>query len=146
MEKKKILVLGGGFGGVFAAKFLEKLGRGKIDVELVNANNYFVFQPLLPEVAASSIHSADAVVPLRQLLHRLKVRQAEVMGIDFEKKTVIVVQGARRVPIDLPYDELVLALGTSVDLDRFPGLPEHCLLYTSPSPRDGQRSRMPSSA
>jgi NADH:quinone reductase (non-electrogenic) len=127
MEKKKVLVLGGGFGGVFAAKALERLGRGKLDVELVNANNYFVFQPLLPEVAAASIHSADAVVPLRQLLRRVQVRQAEVMGIDFDKKSVIVVQGTRRIPIDLAYDELVLALGTGVDLNRFPGLPEHAL-------------------
>jgi NADH dehydrogenase len=127
MAKKKVFVIGGGFGGVFAAKALEKQGRGKLDVELVNANNYFVFQPLLPEVAASSIHSADAVVPLRQLLRRLQVRQAEVMGIDFDEKKVIVVQGARRVPIDLHYDELVIALGTSVDLNRFPGLPEHAL-------------------
>ena len=87
MAKKKVLVVGGGFGGVFAAKALERLGRGgKLEVELVNANNYFVFQPLLPEVAASSIHSADAVVPLRQLLHRLQVRQAEVMGIDFDRE------------------------------------------------------------
>jgi NADH:ubiquinone reductase (H+-translocating) len=127
MQKKKVLVLGGGFGGVFAAKALDRLGRGKLDVDLVNANNYFVFQPLLPEVAAASIHSADAVVPLRQLLRRVQVRQAEVMGIDFAKKNVIVVQGTRRIPIDLPYDELVLALGTSVDLNRFPGLPEHAL-------------------
>jgi NADH:quinone reductase (non-electrogenic) len=127
MAKKKVIVIGGGFGGVFAAKALEKQGRGKLDVELVNANNYFVFQPLLPEVAASSIHSADAVVPLRQLLHRIQVRQAEVMGIDFDKKKVIVVQGTRRIPIDLRYDELVIALGTGVDLKRFPGLPEHAL-------------------
>ena len=49
------------------------------------------------------------------------------MGIDFDKKTVIVVQGFRRVPVDLPYDELVIALGMSVDLNRFPGLPEHAL-------------------
>jgi len=127
MEKKKVLILGGGFGGVFAAKALERLRRGKLDVELINSNNYFVFQPLLPEVAAASIHSADAVVPLRQLLRRVQVRQAEVMGIDFAKKSVIVVQGTRRIPIDLAYDELVLALGTSVDLNRFPGLPEHAL-------------------
>ncbi len=125
--KKKVLVLGGGFGGVFAAKALEKLGRGKLDVELINANNYFVFQPLLPEVAASSIHSADAVVPLRQLLRRIQVRQAEVMGIDFDKRKVIVVQGTRLIPVDLHYDELVIAFGTSVDLNRFPGLPEHAL-------------------
>jgi NADH dehydrogenase len=127
VEKKKILVIGGGFGGVFAAKALERQGRGRLDVELVNANNYFVFQPLLPEVAAGSIHSADAVVPLRQLLRRVQMRQAEVMGIDFAKKTVIVVQGAKRTPVDLHYDELVIALGTGVDLNRFPGLPEHAL-------------------
>ena len=65
MEKKKVLVIGGGFGGVFAAKALERRARGKVEVELVNANNYFVFQPLLPEVAAASMHSSDAVVPLR---------------------------------------------------------------------------------
>jgi len=126
-NKKKVLVIGGGFGGVFAAKELARRGRDKVDVELINANNYFVFQPLLPEVAAASIHSSDAVVPLRQLLRGVQVRQADVMGIDFAKKTVIVVQGFRRVPLDLPYDELVIALGMSVDLKRFPGLPEHAL-------------------
>jgi NADH dehydrogenase len=127
MDKKKVLVLGGGFGGVFAAKALERLGRGKLTVDLVNSNNYFVFQPLLPEVAAASIHSADAVVPLRQLLRRVQIRQADVMGIDFARKRVIVVQGTQRIPIELPYDELVIALGTGVDLKRFPGLPEHAL-------------------
>jgi NADH:quinone reductase (non-electrogenic) len=127
MEKKKVLVLGGGFGGAFAAKALERRAHGKVEVELVNANNYFVFQPLLPEVAAATMHSSDAVVPLRQLLRRLQVRQAEVRGIDFETKTVIVVQGSRLTPIELKYDELVIALGTSVDLKRFPGLREHAL-------------------
>jgi NADH:ubiquinone reductase (H+-translocating) len=127
MEKKKVLVIGGGFGGVFAAKALERQGRGKVEVELVNANNYFVFQPLLPEVAAASIHSADAVVPLRQLLRRVQFRLAEIMGIDFARKTVTVVQGVKHTPIELPYDELVIALGTGVDLNRFPGLPEHAL-------------------
>ncbi|HSD91658.1 MAG TPA: FAD-dependent oxidoreductase [Methyloceanibacter sp.] len=127
MKKKKVLVIGGGFGGVFAAKALERQGRGKLDVELVNTNNYFVFQPLLPEVAAASIHSADAVVPLRQLLRRVQFRLAEIMGIDFGKKSVTVVQGAKRTPVELPYDELVIALGTGVDLNRFPGLPEHAL-------------------
>ncbi|MGC2409230.1 MAG: FAD-dependent oxidoreductase [Methyloceanibacter sp.] len=127
MEKKKVLVIGGGFGGVFAAKELERLGRDTFDIELINNNNYFVFQPLLPEVAAASIHSSDAVVPLRLLLRRTQVRQADVMGINFGKKTVTVVQGFRRLPIDLAYDELVIALGMSVDLKRFPGLPEHAL-------------------
>ena len=114
MEKKKILVIGGGFGGVFAAKSLEKLGRGQVDVQLINNNNYFVFQPLLAEVASGSINSSDAVVPLRQLLTKVQIRQAQVMGIDFKDKTVVVMQGARLTPVELPYDELVIALGTGV--------------------------------
>lgn len=126
-KKKNVLVLGGGFGGVFAAKSLEKLGRGKVEVELINNNNYFVFQPLLAEVASGSINSSDAVVPLRQLLTRVQVRQARVMGIDFEKKTVIVMQGARMTPVELKYDEVVLALGTGVDLERIPGMADHAL-------------------
>lgn len=127
MEKKKVLVVGGGFGGVFGTKELAKIGSDKFDIELINNNNYFVFQPLLPEVAAATIHSSDAVAPLRLLLRNIQVRQADVMGIDFDKKTVIVVQGFRRIPIELPYDELIIALGMSVDLARFPGLPEHAL-------------------
>src|SRR6476661_6799643 len=127
VEKKKILVIGGGFGGVFAAKELARRGRSKFDIELINNNNYFVFQPLLPEVAAATIHSSDAVAPLRLLLRHTQIRQADVMGIDFDKKTVTVVQGFHRVPVDLPYDELIIALGMSVDLNRFPGLPEHAL-------------------
>jgi NADH dehydrogenase len=127
MEKKKVLVLGGGFGGVFAANELARIARRRFEVELINNNNYFVFQPLLPEVAASTIHSSDAVVPLRQLLRRIQIRQADVMGIDFARKCVTVVQGFRRLPVELPYDELVIALGTGVDLNRFPGLAEHAL-------------------
>ena len=126
-KKKKIIVIGGGFGGVFAAKTLEKLGRDMLEVELINNNNYFVFQPLLPEVASSNISSSDAVVPLRQLLSTVQIRQARVMGIDFKTKTVIVMQGARMTPVELKYDELVIALGTGVDLERIPGMADHAL-------------------
>lgn len=127
INKKKVLILGGGFGGVFAAKALARNARDRFDIELVNDNNYFVFEPLLPEVAAATIHSSDAVAPLRLLLRHTRFRQAEVMGVDFARKVVIVVQGFRRLPVELPYDELVIAFGMGVDLKRFPGLPEHAL-------------------
>jgi NADH dehydrogenase len=131
MGKKKVLILGGGFGGVFAAKALGRKGWDRFDIELVNDNNYFVFQPLLPEVAAATIHSSDAVAPLRLLLRHIRFRQAEVMGVDFGRKVGIVVQGFRRLPVELPYDELVIALGMGVDLRSFPGLPEHALTMKS---------------
>jgi len=69
VEKKKVLVIGGGFGGVFAAKKLARRGRDKFDVELINNNNYFVFQPLLPEVAPPP-STPRAVAPLRPVAAR----------------------------------------------------------------------------
>ena len=52
---KKILILGGGFGGIFCARRLEKINKNFFDVELISNNNYFIFQPLLPEVASGTI-------------------------------------------------------------------------------------------
>ena len=58
----------GGFGGIFCARRLEKINKKFFDVELISNNNYFIFQPLLPEVASGTISAADAVTPIRQML------------------------------------------------------------------------------
>lgn len=126
-EKLRVVILGGGFSGVFAAKELQKLAGKEIEIELINQTNYFVFQPLLPEVAAGAINASDAVSSLRRLLPGVQVRLADIINVDFEKKAVTVVQGSRRLPIDVEYDHLVLSLGQSADLSRFPGLSEHAL-------------------
>ena len=59
----KILILGGGFAGLFAARELRRKLRDSADIEIINSENYFVFQPLLPEVAAGSIAPTHAVSP-----------------------------------------------------------------------------------
>ena len=69
---KKTLILGGGFGGIFCARRLEKINKNFFDVELISNNNYFIFQPLLPEVASGTISAADAVTPIRQMLPNVK--------------------------------------------------------------------------
>ena len=85
---KKILILGGGFSGIFAAKALKRnLPRG-YSLEIVSDNNYFIFQPLLPEVASGTINSSDAVTPLRQMLKGAKFRNAEVTNIDLKNKQI----------------------------------------------------------
>ena len=56
----KILILGGGFAGVYTAKALKKIGLRGCEIELVSDNNYFIFQPLLPEVAAGTLTIKDA--------------------------------------------------------------------------------------
>ena len=127
MAKAKVVIVGGGFAGVFAAKELRRKIGDEADIELINKDNYFVFQPLLPEVAGGGINSSDAITSLRLLLKKVQVRLAEVIKIDFENKVLTVLQGTRRMPVEVTYDHLVLAMGQSADLSRFPGLTEHAL-------------------
>ena len=125
MSKQRVVIVGGGFGGAFTARYLSKLAGNEVEVELINHNNYFVFQPLLPEVAAGTINASDAVTPLRVLLPRTKVRMADVIEIDTEEKCLTLMQGRKLVPIRVSYDHLVLASGMKTDLSFLPGFSEH---------------------
>ena len=137
--KSKVLILGGGFAGLFAAReFQRKLGDA-VDIEIINSENYFVFQPLLPEVAAGSIAPTHAVSPLRYLLRGVAVRKAWVESVDFQEKVVTVFQGVQRRPTKVGYDHLVIALGQATDLSRVPGLAEHGL--TMKTLEDARRLR-----
>ena len=118
----KILILGGGFGGVYCAKRLQKLKLNSFEIELISDNNYFIFQPLLPEVASGAISASDAVTPIRQMLDSVKFRNAEINFIDLEKKNVGIVQGFRKRQHYIAYDHLVIALGQESNLKIVPGL------------------------
>ena len=132
--KEEFLVIGGGFDGVFAAKKLARRGRDEFDIELINNNNYFVFQPLLPEVAAP--RSAPTTRSRRCGSCYVAFRSVKpTMGVDFDKKTVRWCRASAVSPSTSPYGELVIALGISVDLNRFPGLPEHALTMKNLSDR-----------
>ena len=122
----RIVILGGGFSGVFSARYLRR-AMPKASIELVSERNYFVFQPLLPEVAAGIINIQDAVAPLRLLLPRVQIRLAQATHINFAEKYMTVLQGRKQVPIDVAYDHLVIASGLISDLDRFPGFASHTL-------------------
>ncbi len=127
MTARRIVILGGGFGGAFTAKYLRRRLESNVVIELINDTNYFVFQPLLPEVAAGIISAPDAVTPLRVMLPGVKFRMARAYGVDFAKQQVHVVQGTKRVPIQVPYDHLVLAVGLKANLEMLPGFKEHSL-------------------
>ncbi|WP_142849686.1 FAD-dependent oxidoreductase [Telmatospirillum sp. J64-1] len=125
MQKQRVLILGAGFGGMFTARHLAR-HSDLFDVEIIDEENYFVFQPLLPEVVAGTIEASDAVAPLRRLLpNSIKVREAQVVGIDLERREIEVVQGMGRKLRKIGYDQLVIAMGSRVDLSRFPGLADH---------------------
>ena len=118
----KILIIGGGFGGVYCAKYLQKKNFDSFDIELISDNNYFVFQPLLPEVASGVISASDAVTPIRQMLSSIKFRHAEVNIINLKKKKVGILQGFRRRQHYITYDHLIIALGQGNEINLIPGL------------------------
>jgi NADH:ubiquinone reductase (H+-translocating) len=127
--KRRVVILGGGFAGVYTARYLTKLlkRRDDVHVELLSEENYFVFQPLLPEVAAGGVNPNHVVNPIRDLVPRAQFRWCRVAGIDAAKKVVQVVQGEGRALVEVPYDHLVFALGKVSDFSSMPGVDEHSL-------------------
>lgn len=131
MSKPRVVILGGGFAGVYAALELEKAQKGRDDFEivLVNRENYFVFQPMLPEVISGSIGLTDVVSPIRRLLPRTELHVREVESVDLDRQVVVTSPGFHPHTHEIHYDHLVLALGTVTDFRGLPGLPEHAMPF-----------------
>ena len=130
MAVKRIVIVGGGFGGVYAARFLEKLLRpDEAEIRLVNRENYFVFQPLLPEVISGAIGLLDTVSPIRRLCPRTKLYVRDIEGIDLARRVVSLAPGMRPKGLDLRYDYLVLAPGGVTNFAGMKGLAEHALPF-----------------
>ena len=127
--KKRILILGGGFAGAYAARALEKRLRGapEVEVVLVARENFVLFTPMLHEVAGGDVAVTDIVQPLRKMLRHTRVAVADVEAIDLVKRQVRVKHAGLPRAIDLAYDHLVLALGAVTNFYRTPGLEEHAL-------------------
>src|SRR5262245_48371736 len=94
-KRTRIVILGGGFGGIYAALRFEKavLDDPTPDVTLVNRENFFLLTPMLHEVAASDLDMTDIVSPIRTLIRRVKFVQGEVEAIDLETRRVVVSHG-----------------------------------------------------
>lgn len=106
MEKAKVVIVGGGFGGIEAAR---GLAGSYVDVTVLDRTNYHLFQPLLYQVATAALAPSDIVYPIRSMLRRQKnatVFMAEIVDIDVENKFVIDKEGKH-----YPYEFLVLACG-----------------------------------
>lgn len=129
-EKKRVVIVGGGFGGVYVAHYLEKLRKGdEFEIVLINKENHFVFQPMLPEVISGTIGVLDVVTPIRRVLPKTDLHVREVESIDLEGRTVTTSTGFHPHPHVLSWDHLVLAMGTVTDFRGLRGLPEHAFPF-----------------
>lgn len=129
MTTQRILILGGGFGGVYAAQRLENLFAGDqaIEIILLSDENFLLFTPMLPEVISSAIEAKHIISPIRTRFHKVKVQNSEVRSIDLENRTVITSHCAACALGELTFDHLVLALGSRTHFYGLQGVREHAL-------------------
>ena len=134
-RKKRIVILGGGFGGVYAAMQLEKLlaRENAVEVCLVSRDNFFLFTPMLHEIAASDLEITNIVNPLRKLLRQIEVIVGDVRQIDLPAKRVLISCDPHDYPQQIGYDHLVLALGSVTNFHNLPGSAEFALPMKSVS-------------
>lgn len=106
-QRHRVVILGGGFGGLYAAQALK---RAPVDVTLVDRRNFHLFQPLLYQVATGGLSPANIAAPLRAILKRqgnARVLLGEAVGLDPARRALLLADG------ELPYDTLIVATGAS---------------------------------
>ncbi len=121
MLKPHIVILGAGFGGTYVAKkLLKHVRKGRIELTIVNATNYFLFTPLLHEVATGSLTPTSVAEPLREIFEgtSVKIVQGRVESIDRHNKTVKI---DGHIDCKLSYDYLIIATGASTNYYDIPG-------------------------
>jgi NADH dehydrogenase len=130
MLKYDVVIAGGGFAGAYCARALaQALGRaeGERRVALIAETNILVFQPMLAEVAGSSLAPVDVVNPLRQFCRGVTVLQGSIQGIDFAAKKLVMDGGRFTRNHEVGFAHLVLALGSVTNLEAIPGMGDYGL-------------------
>src|ERR1043166_310031 len=119
-ERTRVLILGGGFGGLYAALQFEKLRDPRFEVTVVNRENFFLFTPMLHEIAASDLDLTNIVNPVRKMIRHVNFFCGDVDKIASENKQVVVSHGFHRHSHTLEYAHPVLALGVVTNFFNSP--------------------------
>ena len=139
--EKKVLVVGGGFGGYTVATDVCKLTQGRDDVGVlvVARENYFTFWPMVPGIVSSDIDARNVAQPLRRalILAGASFRRATIVGIDPERKVAIAEGG-----IEFPYDQLIISLGGMPNFFGIPGVEDHSMTMRGVEDAERVRNRV----
>ncbi|MFJ8804395.1 MULTISPECIES: NAD(P)/FAD-dependent oxidoreductase [unclassified Streptomyces] len=150
-ERARILIVGGGYVGMYTALRLQRklkaeLKRGDVEIVIVSPDPYMTYQPFLPEAAAGSISPRHVVVPLRRVLDQCRIVIGEARSIDHAKRTATLTtlataeEGAGEEQIS--YDELVLAPGSISRTLPIPGLAEYAIGFKTVEEAIGLRNHV----
>src|SRR6478735_1284534 len=122
-----VVIAGGGFGGAAAARELERaMPKQSARLVLVNETNFALYTPFLPEAAAGTLEPRHVVTPLREILNRTYLRLGSIVGHDPEGK-MVTLRAKYGATEQLPYDQLLLSLGSVSRVLPVPGLSEHAV-------------------
>ena len=142
MKMKRVLILGGGFGGIYAALEFEKRQDPDFEVTLISQDNFFLFTPMLHEVAASDLDLTHIVNPIRKMLRYVHFFEGEVRSVDVVKHEVVVSHGSDQHTHSLEYDDVVFALGSVTNFYNIPGLQERAVTMKSLGDAIALRNRL----
>ena len=144
MKKTKIVIAGGGFAGLYAAKYLDKhlARRPDMEVILIARENFILFTPMLHEVAAGDLAPADIVNPQRRILRHVRVVEAEVEGVDLSARKVRCAHGLDRTELEFEFDHLLLALGSETNFFDNAGIRDWAVTMKNLSDAALLRNRM----
>ena len=122
--KTKIIIAGGGFGGLYAATYFDKrlARRDDVEITLVSRENFILFTPMLHEIAAGDLSPSDIVNPLRRILRYVKFVEADVRDVDLNARKIRCIHGIGDADLELEYDHLLLALGSETNFFDNQGL------------------------
>ncbi|MEV4431294.1 NAD(P)/FAD-dependent oxidoreductase [Streptomyces sp. R-07] len=150
-EPARILVVGGGYVGMYTALRLQRqlraeLRAGTAEIVVVTPEPYMTYQPFLPEAAAGSISPRHVVVPLRRVLGRCRVVIGEVRSVDHAKRTAtlstLATEEEGTGAVEMTYDELVIAPGSVSRTLPVPGLPDHGIGFKTVEEAIGLRNHV----
>ena len=130
MEKTRVIIVGGGFGGLTLAGYLNRRVARDVEVVVISSENHMVFTPMLAEVAGRSLSGFDVVTPGRQIAPRATWLTASVTSVDLKKNEVEYNRPDGTIAT-LPYTHLILTCGSEVNLDVVPGMAAHAYTLRS---------------
>lgn len=127
LDKRNVVVIGGGFAGTQLVKRLEKLLTAEWQVVLVSEENYTTFNPMLAEVVGASVLPSHVIAPIRRMVRKTRFISAKVTQIDLQNRRVVFDGEERQGSVD--FEHLVFAFGTRASLDLVPGMREHAMPF-----------------
>src|SRR4051812_23245739 len=143
-QKHKIVIVGGGFAGLYAALEFEKsfAARPNVEITLINKENFFLFTPMLHEIAAGDLDLTNIVNPVRKLLKNVAFFEGRVQNIDLNARRIVVSHGFDGHAHTIDFDQIVLSLGSTTQFFGLPGVEENALTMKSLSDAVKLRNRL----